>query len=276
MSIDFRVRPPIASYRTAEFYTCLADVEQRAARFGVSVADCARDFSMATLLAEMDDAGVELAVVPIRKGCGGDNTDLARLVADHPGRFAGLAGIAPLAGMDDALAEVQACVINGPCCGIALEPAFDPEPWYVDDARVFPLYELCAEHGIPVAFTYGGIFTPALDLYDPLRIDRVARLFPGMHMALCHGGWPYVTESCQIAFNRSNVYLAPDMYMLGGPGTSDYVAAAGSLLYDKVMFASAAPIISIRDAAKRYTNCGIVKEKLPYVMEWNARRFLRL
>ena len=95
MSIDFRVRPPIESYRTAEFYTNFQDVEQRSARFGTQISQCARTFSLESLLEEMDEAGVEQAVVPIRKGCGGDNEDLVHLLERHPERFVGLAGIAP-------------------------------------------------------------------------------------------------------------------------------------------------------------------------------------
>ena len=58
MSIDFRVRPPIESYRTAEFYTNFQDVEQRSARFGTQISQCARTFSLESLLEEMDEAGV--------------------------------------------------------------------------------------------------------------------------------------------------------------------------------------------------------------------------
>ena len=249
MSIDFRVRPPVESYRAAEFYTNFQDVEQRSARFGTQISQCARTFSLELLLEEMDEAGVEQAVVPIRKGCGGDNKDLVHLLERHPERFIGLAGIAPLMGVEAALEEIGRYVIDGPCRGIALEPAFDPERWHVDDERVFPIYERCSREGIPVAMTFGGIFTPGLGYYAPLELDRVAA-FPDMNIALCHGGWPYVTEICQIAFNRRNVYLAPDMYMINAPGSRDFIAAANGILYDRILFASAAPIISIRDAAR--------------------------
>ena len=46
MSIDFRVRPPVESYRAAEFYTNFQDVEQRSARFGTQISQCARTFSL--------------------------------------------------------------------------------------------------------------------------------------------------------------------------------------------------------------------------------------
>ena len=146
----------------------------------------------------------------------------------------------------------------------------------MDDERVFPIYERCSREGIPVAMTFGGIFTPGLGYYAPLELDRVAAAFPDMNIALCHGGWPYVTEICQIAFNRRNVYLAPDMYMINAPGSRDFIAAANGILYDRILFASAAPIISIRDAARHYRNCGIDPRFLPYVMEENAKRFLGL
>ncbi len=276
MSIDFRVRPPIASYRNAEFYNNIADVSQRAARFNAKISPCAATFSMEALIREMDECGVSRAVVPIRKGCGGNNEDLLFLLKNWPSRFIGLAGIAPFMGMEQAFNELRQYVIDGPCSGIALEPAFDPEPWHADDERVFPLYEKCQAEKIPVVFTFGGIFTPKLDLYSPFAIDTVAKEFPEMQIALSHGGWPFVTEFCQLAFNRGNIYLAPDMYMLNAPGSADYIAAANGILYDRMIFASAAPIISIKDAERHYKTCGIKEEFLPYVMEKNACRFLRL
>ena len=93
--------------------------------------------------------------------------------------------IAPLMGVEAALEEIGRYVIDGPCRGIALEPAFDPERWHVDDERVFPIYERCSREGIPVAMTFGGIFTPGLGYYAPLELDRVAAAFPDMNIALC-------------------------------------------------------------------------------------------
>lgn len=276
MSIDFRVRPPVPSYKSAEFYTNIADVSQRAARFGAEISPCAKTFSMDDLIKEMDECGVEQAVIPIRKGCGGNNEDLLYLHENWPNRFTGLAGIAPLMGLDKAFAEIEQYVKHGSCAGIALEPAFDPEPWFVDDERVFPLYEKCQAEDIPVVFTFGGIFTPGLKHYLPLAMDTVAATFPKLNIALSHGGWPFVTEVCQLAFNRGNIYLAPDMYMLNAPGSSDYIAAANGILYDRMIFASAAPIISIRDAERHYRTCGVKEKFLPYLMEQNARRFLHL
>ena len=276
MSIDFRVRAPVPGYRSAEFFNNFEDVEQRAARFDARPSPWSRTFSLADLIAEMDACGVTQAVVPVRKGCGGSNEDLLTLFAAWPGRFLGLAGIAPMQGMEAALAEIERYVISGPCSGIALEPAFDPTPWFVDDEAVFPLYDFCQNANVPVIFTYGGIMTPGLAWYSPLALDKVAGLFPRLKIALCHGGWPYVTEFSEIAFNRGNVWLAPDMYMLGAPGSGDYVRAANGLLYDRMIFASASPIISITDAVWHYTHCGVRRDRLPFLMEHNARAFLGL
>ncbi len=276
MSIDFRVRVPLPSYRGAEFFTNFSDVEQRAARFGARISPWARTFSVADVIVEMDACGVSQAVVPMRKGCGGNNDELVTLLAQYPDRFIGMAGIAPLAGMEEAFSELDKYVISGHCAGVTLEPAFDPIPWHVDDERVFPLYEKLQENNVPVAFTYGGIFTPALEYYNPHAMDRVARLFPRLKIALCHGGWPHVTDFCEIAFNRGNVWLAPDMYMINAPGTPDYVLAANGILYDRMLLASAAPIISIADAVRNCRHCGIREDRLPFIMEKNAHEFLGL
>lgn len=276
MAIDFRVRAPIPSYRSAEFFNNFDDVEQRSARFGCRISPWARDFSVDGLISEMDSAGVAKAVVPVRKGCGGDNNDLLNLFSLYPERFIGLAGIAPMADMDAAFLELDKFVLNGPCAGIALEPAFDPLPWKADDERVFPLYEYCQQKNVPVAFTYGGIFTPGLEYYLPLAIDKVAATFPALKIALCHGGWPFAAQVCEIAFNRGNVWIAPDMYMINAPCSPDYILAANGILYDRIIFASAAPIISIYDAAAHYRNCGVRKERLPFLMGDNAKNFLGL
>ena len=95
MSIDFRVRPPIPSYRTAEFYNNIEDVTQRAARFGMTIGESARQKSMNLFIREMDEAGIVAGAVLIRKSTGMDNADLEELNRLWPGRFVGVAGIDP-------------------------------------------------------------------------------------------------------------------------------------------------------------------------------------
>ena len=100
--------------------------------------------------------------------------------------------------------------------------------------------------------------------------------FPKLKIGLAHGGWPYVTEICQMAVNRGNLYLAPDFYMIESPGQADYIMAANCLLKDRLMFASAYPLMPLKESSEYYMNSGIKEEILPKVMYQNAAEFLNL
>ena len=124
--------------------------------------------------------------------------------------------------------------------------------------------------------TYGGIQTTSLRYYAPDPLDDVLGAFPDLKIGLAHGGWPYVTEVCQMAVNRGNLYLAPDFYMIESPGQNDYVLAANCLLKDRLMFASAYPLMPLKEASEYYMQSGIKDEVLPNIMYSNAAEFLGL
>ena len=79
-----------------------------------------------------------------------------------------------------------------------------------------------------------------------------------------------------MAVNRGNLYLAPDFYMIESPGQMDYVIAANCLLQDRLMFASAYPLMPLKESSEYYRNSGIKEEVLPKVMYQNAAAFLGL
>ena len=53
-----------------------------------------------------------------------------------------------------------------------------------------------------------------------------------------------------MAINRNNLYLAPDFYMIESPGQTDYVMAANCLLQNRLMFASAYPLMPLKESAQ--------------------------
>lgn len=276
MIIDFRVRAPFEAYRDS-FFTgaCLAHLNNESLlRVDAPVSPSALQYSMPLLLSEADEAGIDKMVVPVRKATDGRNEDLEALIAQYPDRLIGLAGI-DVQDMEKALAETERFVVNGTCTGIVMEPGQDKTPWFVNAAWAFPLYDYCQEKDIPVVFTFGGIMTRSLRYYAPELIDDVAAAFPRLNIALMHGGWPYVTEVCQIALNRRNVYLAPDFYMLRSPGMADYAMAANYLLRERIIFSSAYPIMPLKGAKEGYLS-QLREEVRPLVMGENAARFLNI
>ncbi len=276
MIIDFRVRAPFEAYKN-NFFTpgCLAHLNSESLlRVDAPVSPSAVQYSMPLLLEEADEAGIDTLVVPIRRATGGRNEDLEALIGKYPHRLVGLAGL-DVQDIETAIRETERFVVNGACTGVVMEPGQDSTPWFVNAAWAFPLYDYCQAHHIPLVFTYGGIMTRSIRYYAPELIDDVAAAFPRLNIALMHGGWPYVSEVCQIALNRSNVYLAPDFYMLRSPGMSDYAVAANYLLKERVIFSSAYPIMPLKGARDGYLS-QLREEVRPLVMGENAARFLGL
>lgn len=274
--IDMRVRAPFAAYKSCNLYNpTLISKEGRGGARSWILPPSVTAFSMELLIQEAEDAHVEKMVVPVRKNCDGKNEDLVELIQTYPDKIVGLAGI-DVANIVSSIQEIEKFVVNGPCQGIILEPGQDKTPWMVNDTRIFPIYDYCQQHNIPIFMTYGGIMVPSIRYYAPEPLDDVLGAFPKLKIGLAHGGWPYVTEVCQMAVNRGNLYLAPDFYMIEAPGQTDYILAANYLLQERLMFASAYPLMPLKESSEYYMNSGIKEEILPKIMLQNAVAFLGL
>lgn len=272
--IDMRVRAPFEPFYNF-FYTeegLKGSAAESMRRLGVSNPESAKQFSMELLLKEAEEANIEKIVVPIRRKAG-KNDELIKLIRKYPGKIEGLAGIST-EDIEAGIEEIRKTVVEGPCRGITMEPSLDQNPWYVNSERVFPIYEYCEQNNVPIFMTFGGIMNASLRHYNPETLDDVAAMFPKLKIGLAHGGWPYVTQVCQIALYRRNVYIAPDFYMIETPGMNDYITAANTLLSDRIIFGSAYPIMPMKEASEYYIHSGIKESVLPKVMYENAKEFL--
>lgn len=275
MVIDFRVRAPFEHYAKSPLYEHLDIVEKDTlSRTDAGSPLSAKKRSLQLLLQEADEAGIDKLVIPVRRALGNGNEAVGALVSQYPSRLVALAGI-DITDIDLARLEIEQHVLRGPCKGIVLEPGQDSTPWQANSTWIFPLYDYCAEHNVPIAFTYGGIMTRSLRCYDPMAIDDIAGAFPRLKIALCHGGWPHVAEVCQIALNHGNVWLAPDIYMVRSPGMFDYAMAANHILRHRFIFASAYPILPLKEARQAYEE-QLVPAAKNAVFGENAMEFLSL
>lgn len=271
-AIDWRLRPPFGSFKGCAIFKLSEDLSSKTDQMPES----AKKFSMDLLLKEMDDAGVQVGVVPIRKE--NDNDDIARIKKEYPGRFAGLAHIDPFEG-DGAIADIEKYAVNGAADGIIMEPGqiFLRDSMCPNDKRLYPIYEYCQEKGVVVTLAFGGLFGRALKYYNPADLDQVAIDFPKLTLVLTHGGFPYVTETCWIAYHRPNVYLSPDFWMLSmNPGSQDYVRAANNFLQDQIIFGTCYPAVSQQWAIDDLIRSGVKEDVLPKILYENAARVLKL
>lgn len=248
--IDFRVRPPFGHY--LKFYEDLDDLEQSSyGHTETHLAPSVREKSVDLLIREMDEAEIELAVVPGRDAFGVTYDELLELKRSHPGRFLLFPSVDPLSGQK-ALDEVQRTVLCGEGRGIAIESGFSPETCFTaDDQRVYPLYRLLEEHQIPLMINYSAHALKGMpfDVQAPRRLDLVARAFPGLTIIVAHGGWPWTKECIALAMIDPNVYLLPDAYGTIAPGAEDYAKAAKKLAKGKILFGSAHPLAPSQAAA---------------------------
>ncbi|MYZ47598.1 amidohydrolase [Rhizobiales bacterium L72] len=244
---------------------------------GFEPAPSAVQRSMPLLLEEMDRAGVAAGVVVGRlSGLFGSvtNDDVAKIAADHPGRFVAVGSIDPT-DRDGAISEITRVAGLG-FRAINIEPASYAVPMKADDRRLYPIYAHCEGIGIPVIIMAGGSAGPDLSYTEPAHLDRVAADFPELRIVVSHGGWPWVHQVLHIAYRRPNLYVSPDQYLANMPGMNDYVAAADGFLSDRFLYGSSYPFTPVDRYAEWFRTLPIRPESMEKVLFRNAADLLRL
>ena len=278
-AIDMRCRPPIRSLQDSWIYDTESMVHF-AKYFGNSyLAESAKQKSLEMLLQEMAETEIVKGVFEVRRGGNpAVNAEAAELLAHHGDLFVGMVGV-DVAEMDEGLADIDQYVLNGPFTGVNIEPGNAPaglEPMFIDDERIFPLYEKCQAHHLPLTITFGGPAFPDATAYMPYRVEAVAKSFPGLNICLCHGAWPWFTPMCNVLLAYANVFVCVDSYLMLLPGYQDYILAANYMLQDQIMFGTSYPLHAQEKVVSFYMQAGFREEILPKVMYDNAARFLGL
>lgn len=84
--IDFRVRPPFGNYMKM-FENDQAHFARLADAFDMTVSQSQKTGSLEEFVKEMDQAEIEISVVPCRKELGVTGDDFFDLTKRYPGRF---------------------------------------------------------------------------------------------------------------------------------------------------------------------------------------------
>ena len=170
----------------------------------------------------------------------------------HPGKFEVFGGVDPRWGKDGidlferSLTELgfRGFKVYPPC-------GFSPS-----DPSLFPYYELCAQHRVPVLL-HTGPTSPALDfsVSSPFLIDEAARLFPSVNFILAHGAVSFVEECVMLCRFRPNVYLDISGYQ----ATLGYDPAATAVknivsvgINHKVLFGTDFPVFRLQGDQKTF------------------------
>ena len=272
--IDFRVRPPFGNYMKM-FENDQAHFARLADAFDMTVSESQRTGSLEEFVKEMDQAQIEISVVPCRKELGATGDEFFSLSSRYPGRFVIFPYIDPMDG-EQALREIDRCVEKWDIRGVSAEPTFQPKPYRFDDPAAYPMYEKLQREGLVLFVSYSAKLLPIVDPDTVRQLGTVLHDFPELSIVVGHGGWPWHLEAMAMGFNSPNIYIVPDMYGLSGAGSQDYVKSANTLMKHQMLFGTAYPILNVVDTARFYENCGIKESVLPDFFYNNAARLLRL
>lgn len=276
--IDVRLRPPFQPYLgKGNMFDMELDnpfaLKNFYKNFGMNLSDSMREASMEKLFEEMDRAGDMTGVVSIRRNERGyENEALVDLLNKYPNRFLGACGIHPDSS-PETIATLQHYVIDGPCITAFMEPGFHGV--MIDNERIFPTYEFCEKHHIPLLISFGGFHGPTDEFCKPVHAGNVATAFPNLKIALCHACWPWVEASIWLAFRHPNVYLSPDIYALHAAGAQSYIEAANYMLRDKILYGSAYPCVDVESSVAMYLK-QLRPEVVENIMHKNAETFFGL
>ena len=274
--IDFRLRPPMKAFLDMVMYANIDRTAHMARGIGMELPPSVRQRSVELMLKEMDEAGVERGVVPgrISPVLGTiEADDIAAIVAQHPDRLVGYAGIDPVIARK-AITAVDAAVKMG-MKGVVIEPGLSSRPMHLDDARMYPIYAHCEARKVPVLFMAGGNAGPDVTYTAPEHIDRVARDFPELRIISGHGNWPWAAQIIHVCYRRPNIWLSPDMYIFGGmPGAQDYMNAANGFLAERFLFGTAYPLLPFRDGVEAMRRLGLKESVMDRVLYKNAAELL--
>lgn len=173
------------------------------------------DIPIATTVAAMDDAGVDVGLLTAWRGPNGQdlisNDEVAEWVRQHPTRFAGLATVdldRPMV----AVRELRRRVRDDGFVGLRLLPWLWGAP--PTDRRFYPLFAECVELGVPFCTQVG--HTGPLRRSETGRpipyIDEIALDFPELVIVCGHIGYPWTEEMIAVARKHENVYIDTSAY----------------------------------------------------------------
>ncbi|MEM2266110.1 MAG: amidohydrolase family protein [Candidatus Hadarchaeales archaeon] len=165
------------------------------------------------LLVEMDEAGIEKAVIlPLDWGLRtGEpkvsveelNRLFAEIAKNYPDRFIAFVGVDPR--RKNAVELLEKGLGKWEMRGLKLHPT---SGFFPNDPICYPLYRKCEEYGAPVLIHTGTELPPLLSRFArPVYVDDVAADFPELKIIMAHMGFGWWEEAMFVAMMKPNVYM---------------------------------------------------------------------
>lgn len=273
MIFDFRARPNTKEYITLlegpAIATVFKKMKQEIPKEG-TIEDYIRDFESAGI-SKVLFTGRDIETTAQWKVT---NDYVADVCKQYPNKVYGFAGIDPLKG-GNAVKEIFRSVRNLGLKGVSIDPF--AAGLYPNDAKMYPIYEICVELDVPIILTLGPLPMPGFyrSYGSPVPVDVVATDFPDLKIVCSHSIWPFVYEMMSIAFRHENVYVETSVYQFL-PGAELMWQAANNILMDKMIFATGHPFAPFKETVERFKKIPLSEEAFKKVTYENAARLLKI
>ncbi len=246
------------------------------------------------LIKEMDSSGIDMSVLLLPDFSYVMDTQLSiaemfschyDILKKHPDRFFVFAGVDPRWG-SDGIDLFEKGVKEYGFKGLKLYPPCGYSP---SDESLFPYYEICRQHNLPVLLHIGPT-SPTLEFKfsSPKMIDKAAFNFPDVNFILAHGGVNEIMDTVLMCAYRPNVYTDISAF-LGSLDPNGWVTALQSLfkqnINHKIIFGTDWPVFQQTGGHKKVIDkftgnngplVNVSKNQQSWLMHKNISRLLNL
>lgn len=221
------------------------------------------------LLAQMDAAGVERAVLTMDASNPGPAHEIARA---FPGKFICSAMIDPTQGMS-ALRLIDRLAEHHDLRLVRIVPFLINRP--PNDKTCYPVYAKCIELGLPVSVNTGipGPPMPA-EPQRPLYLDEICLFYPELTLIMAHGADPWWGEAIRLLLKYPNLYMMTSAY---APKylPAELIQFMNTRGQDKILFASDHPVLAFERCLDEAEALPLREGVLEKYLRGNALRVFR-
>ncbi len=164
--------------------------------------------------------------------------------------------------------------IKDNACGIKLQPEF--QNFYVDERRVFPIYEEIEKLGIPVLFHCGYELSGTMIVRSsPERLLRVKQSFPSLKIIAAHFGGFRLWDDVEKYLLGTDIYLDTSFFFHYLPSQRIKKMLLG---HDKnrLLFGTDFPLIDQKKDIDYLKNLDIPSQLKKVIFSQNALKLLKL
>jgi predicted TIM-barrel fold metal-dependent hydrolase len=201
-----------------------------------------KSFTPDTLVAQMDEAGIEQAIVTI--GSERPDEKLLAFPKQYPDRFALSVAVDPRRGMK-AVRELAGLVANERVVLARVTP-FMVGGLPPTDYRYFPLYTKCIDWKLPISINTGLPGPPMPGAcQDPMHLDEICFFLPELVIVMAHGADPWWNVAIRLMIKYKNLFLMTSAYApkYFPPELIHFMNTRGK---HKILFASDHPVLDFR------------------------------